>query len=238
MKNLNLNLKIGIFKTLILLGLSFYVTSCGDKTRIKRDLRGSLSKVQGVGFSEVFNQVLGPNCTECHSGYSEYRFVANQANRILDATLTGRMPKNRPELNDRLKAILNSWVEAGAPEVAGVETKPIPLEPTYESLRINVFGPKCLSCHSENGPAPNDRSFSTYAELLAANASFEELNFFPLLDPLAPRDSDFVLRIISERSPMPPIKFGQDPNYVPLPPVTPEELEVIVRWIELGLPEK
>ena len=105
----------GIF-TLILL------TSCENSVEFKEspipDFRATFP-VTVLTFENVNNQILKPNCIQCHPGYSDYETVFSKRENILDLVLKGRMPKNAPALDDDLKALLDAWVKKGAPVGGG-----------------------------------------------------------------------------------------------------------------------
>ncbi len=96
---------------------------------------------------------------------------------------------------------------------------PLPLEPNFESIRANIFEPKCLGCHSEGGRAEHI-PLGTLDDIL--NSPRE------LVIPGNPDESGITLAI--ER---------QDEKRMPPPPrrgpLSSEEVAAIRKWIETNL---
>jgi|GEM_PF-3566500 len=245
------------FKTILTTALTLSVlmgvlSSCGNKTREKEGPQVALAVVEGVGFQQVFDEVIKNNCLECHNEtpettYSSYRVVSTLAPKILSNVLSGRMPRGKPPLSLELKAVLQSWVDAGAPEEAGgAAAEQIPLEPTYDSLLVNFFLPKCLGCHSgtPGSPAPADINFASYDKLIATNKFVEGRTGYPLFDTEEPELSDFAYVVAGdpESDPvvlpaMPPLTLKNSPDYVSPGVATEEELETLYEWMRRGLPK-
>lgn len=222
----------------------FLLSSCGNKTRLKTDpSRQSFEVVEGIGFKEVFEGVIENNCLECHKSYAQFEVSSALASKMLTSIVTGRMPKGKPALGDKEKALLSSWIEAGTPEISGGEApKPFVLEPNYKSLFIGVIAPKCIGCHSgeASAPAPKDMNFSTYETFLEADAIYKARNGFGLIDANT-ENSDLVF-IVTDTGPggqpMPPLSINGLPDYVFPGAVTEEELEVIKEWMRIGAPKE
>lgn len=213
---------------------------CGNHTTLKSSNQ-AFNKIEGVGFERVFNEVFEKNCIECHSSYSNYQIVAQQADRILNAVETGRMPKNRPNISNLAFSVLKSWVENGAPEIPGQAPEMLPLEASYESLIVNIFGPKCLACHSGSldAPGPASINFSSYENLIQSNLLYEQRFGIGFLDTEFPEDSELIALVTDTSSQaMPPPMLPGNPNYVPPDRVTAKEVEVLIEWISLGFPER
>jgi hypothetical protein len=129
-------------------------------------------------FVQVTSLIFKPHCTRCHSQYADYSAVVGELRSIQNAIESNRMPKNARPLSAELKALLATWVNAGAPFAVAVPQKPtqpvnpdepstpvvnpnpLPtpppppvLEPTWTSLNRIVFGARCTVCHSPNGEA-------------------------------------------------------------------------------------
>ncbi|NQY99931.1 MAG: hypothetical protein HRT45_04590 [Bdellovibrionales bacterium] len=188
-----------------------------------------------ISFEMVSNEVLEKRCNTCHTQFRTYRYVKNNADRILSFVKSGQMPlspRNNQiaEMKDVEKALLEVWVNAGAPEFADTpaeDVEPLPLEPTWISLQENIFGPRCVMCHSQNNRrGPID--ISTYE-------AFEEQaeDLFDMADPF---NSPFIGAIIAREEqdfldPM-PAEWAR----IPLEPVSQEELLVIEEWIRRGRP--
>jgi hypothetical protein len=77
-----------------------------------------------VDFASVRSQILAPRCFSCHSeaagneggvNLETYENVNVRLSAIQTTVNTNQMPPSRP-LPDNLKALLNNWIENGAPE--------------------------------------------------------------------------------------------------------------------------
>lgn len=230
------------YNTILILTLSFILMSCGNRSRSKGNIgQRSFARISGLGFEDVFTGVIENNCIGCHETWDDYRTVQGfGTDRMLDAIVNGRMPKFAPALGFRDQSIFNSWVEDGSPEVAGQESEEIKLEPTFESLLVKVFSPKCIACHdgSDNAPGPASINLSTYEDIIASNNLYAERFGVGFLDVEFPEDSEIIF-LLEEgaEEPMPPLTLPGSPDYVRPESVTAKELEVIIDWISKGLPE-
>jgi len=237
----NINKKQIFYKSILTLALSFILMSCGNRSRSKIQVdQGSFARISGLGFQDVFNDVIDQNCLGCHDSWNDYQTVRGfGTDRMLDAIISGRMPKGGPILSFREQSIFNSWVQDGSPEVAGQESGDMKLEPNYKSILVKVFSPKCIACHdgSENAPGPASINLSTYEDLIASNELYAERFGVGFLDVEFPEDSEIIF-LLEEgaEEPMPPLTLPGSPDYVRPESVTAEELEVIIEWIRQGLP--
>lgn len=209
---------LGIF-TLILL------TSCGNSVEFKEspipEFRGTFP-VTALTFENINNQILKPNCIQCHAGYSDYETVFSERENILDAVLKGRMPKNAPALDDDLKALLNAWVKEGAP-AGGGNTAPVPtkLVATWESLSKKVIFPKCVQCHNPNGQA-------SFLDLSTRQKFFDQRH--DLLNNFEDVENSYLIEVITDPDePMPP-------EYSNIERLNEEEVKTLIEWIKKGLP--
>jgi mono/diheme cytochrome c family protein len=97
----------------------------------------------------------------------------------------------------------------------------IPLAPTYESLLVNVFEPRCIGCHS----GPNARKgldLSTYQSTL---------RYPRAVDTSRPRRSRLYKKTASGEMPMSMAKAAAQP-------LSRAEVDTILQWIVNGAPEK
>ena len=105
-----------------------------------------------------------------------------------------------------------------------------PLEPTLRSLQAQVFGAICTDCHVPGGPGP----FLLDSE----DATFQNLVGVPSLEVdllrVAPGDPEasYVVHKIEARADI----VGERMPPPPLPPLSQEQIEAIVLWIEMGAP--
>jgi uncharacterized membrane protein len=209
------------------------VTACGNIFHNKHenvtnsDNENANSKPT-ISFAEVRLKVLDPHCIKCHSNYVDYKSVKKNISQILNSVEQNRMPKNAIPISDDLKELLRAWVAEGTPENLETNTdSPEPtddgaLKPTWDSLKLNIFDPKCLVCHSANGKSPwvDFTNRATMAKTLIKHIDFKN-----------PDDSNLILRLRDTEEPMPPL-----PPQSTLTQLTEEEVLVVIEWIKAGLP--
>lgn len=214
-------------KILVLLSI---LTSCGNYTETKGVLEDTFSRNLGapIDFKTINEAIIQPHCITCHQQYATYDGVKNEANNILNAVNSNRMPKNAAPLSSAKKQLLAMWVAAGAPQ-GGENPTPPPndkLEATWVSLSAKVFFPKCLVCHNPQGQAK-------FLDLSSRQAFFEQRNRDfggeTLLDFDHPSESYLLTVITDPDEPMPPVWSN-------LELLKQQEIEVIIEWIEKGLP--
>lgn len=213
-----------------ILVLLFILTSCGNYTETKGVLEDTFSRNLDapIDFKTINEAIIQPHCITCHQQYATYEGVKNEANNILNAVNSNRMPKNAAPLSSAKKQLLAMWVAAGAPQ-GGENPTPPPndkLEATWVSLSAKVFFPKCLVCHNPQGQAK-------FLDLSSRQAFFEQRNRDfggeTLLDFDHPSESYLLTVITDPDEPMPPVWSN-------LELLKPQEIEVIIEWIKKGLP--
>lgn len=180
-------------------------------------------------FNLINSAILKPRCLECHSGaggndgginLETYENVIANLGIIKDEVASSSMPKNREKLSAKEKEVLFAWIDAGGPKVPSIvqtETPspaptpvPVPEPPTtftYEMVNTAVIQPRCISCHSDAGGNRGEVNLETYENVAA----------------LAP---DIESAILSGSMPRPRNK-----------PLTPEQKEMILKWISIGFPK-
>lgn len=187
---------------------------------------------EGVFFEEVRLKILEPKCVSCHNTYRNFEAAKSEANAILAAIESGRMPKRGPALDEEQTRIVRDWVAGGARNRPNSETnnlrptEPSELVPTWESLSSKVFFPRCVVCHNPNGEAK-------FLDLSSRQKFFEQRNreFIDgkLLDFELPESSYLVTVVTDPNEPMPPVGSS-------LPGLSEKEIETLKEWIRLGLP--
>lgn len=218
------------FRIFALICLATGLAACGPEPQLRSGLANASGEKLGdvPDFAEVRERVLAPYCLRCHVNYGEYPAVASQAAAVWDAVRTGRMPKGGPLLPTDVRDVLDRWVRAGAPFTKGPTPAPTPRElaPDYESLAENVFGPRCVVCHSPRGEA-KFLDLSSGAGLRAAAAkSWGGESLFVPEDP----EASYLIQVIRDPvEPMPPRRPG-------LRPLNEGEIDVLVEWIRRGTP--
>lgn len=190
--------------------------------------------------------------------------VRASANLALSEVEGGDMPPPRAgyqPLSACQQAILRKWIELGTPETSDVTVgslsecaqnkpgepntnpnpgdaagdtsgdtaggapgvKPIGEEAlTYQTFLTRILQPKCMSCHSPGGdPEASGILFYPYSELKSHKRLFT-----------GPGKKSKFVRLVTRR----------DGNQMPPPeatvaPLTQEEVDFAIRWIDAGLPE-
>lgn len=167
--------------------------------------------LETIDFEVIKQEILEPQCVQCHPAYSNYNNVKADLAAIQRSIETDRMPKDAPALEGNLKLLLAEWISLGAP--SKVIPKPIALAPNWKSLSEKVFFPKCAQCHNPAG-----------------QAAFLDLSTYEALKAL-PIDVDYLFEVITDpEQPMPP-------TWSNIAPVEAKQLEVMMQWFEQDLPE-
>jgi len=125
--NIQQTLKYFLYINLALF-VSSFVISCGTQkfeptfTDPKKKQQGNENKpAQVPSYEAVFSKVIEPKCATCHSSDGRPPALDNWnsiSQRVADIKRTAieqkTMPKGKPLTNEEL-ALLNSWIEGGAP---------------------------------------------------------------------------------------------------------------------------
>lgn len=180
----------------------------------------------GVTFKTISERVLGPNCISCHSNYSNFGSVKKEIASIQTAINSDRMPKRGPPLTAEEKQLLAQWINLGAPLETSAPVLVRPLQPDWDSISVNLVFPKCLVCHNPDGQAK-------FVDLSTRQAFFSSRDRLfggqKLLDFENPSESYLVSIVQDPSEPMPPPVSR-------IPQLTADEIAVLTKWIELGLP--
>ncbi len=213
-------------KTLFVINILLLLTSCGNSLEVKEspisDIQSITPQEESISFETVRSNILKSHCIQCHAGYNEYDIVFADKENILDAVLTGRMPKNAPSLDEELIVLLKSWVDQGAPLDSTV-TEPVTAElaATWESLSKKVFLPKCIQCHNPQGQA-------SFLDLSTRQSFFDQRDY--LLGNFEDALNSYLVEVITDpNEPMPP-------SWSNIDRLSQEEVDAIIEWVEKGLP--
>lgn len=181
-----------------------------------------------VSYSVINTSIMQPKCLECHSSaggdagginLETYENVTSNLNIIKSEVASDSMPKNRTKLTAKQKEILFAWIDAGGPLNAPTNppTPPTLPEPpatppavefiSYEMVHTKVIQPRCLGCHSETGENRGDVNLETYENVAALAGTIE----IEIKDGSMPRPRN--------------------------KPLTPEQKELILKWIANGAPK-
>lgn len=190
------------------------------------------------------------SCMSCHVGHSAPELgslssTQQNLNTVRTEIHANTMPPAKngyAPLSDCRKAILDSWIQQGAPETTatrvgdlaackgvadnpqeGPENTPIEQMPlTYQTLMTKILQPKCLKCHS---PDSDDLEaagllFYPYSEITKRSRLWA-----------GPGKTSKIVRSFTrtDGEQMPPPQDGA--------PLTPQEVEFVIRWIDAGRPE-
>jgi mono/diheme cytochrome c family protein len=209
-----------IFTASFLLAL-FFVTGCGHEKKGSAPFAAT-----NLNFNEAKLRVFGPSCVRCHNEGAKVPLVAyaDVKSRIAAIKTKALMDRTMPPggaLSADAIAFLSAWIDAGAPEGTNAEApKPVAkLEPTYESIRANIFATRCLSCHNPTGKA-SDVALDPKEDLLEPDEK--------LVVPGKPEESRlFVAVSRNDKKRMPPAKSLARP-------LDKDELDVLRAWIQSG----
>jgi cytochrome c553 len=203
--------------------------------------------------AKVVSESVLNTCSSCHAGkknpnLSSLDLVKINISKVVTEVESNAMPPTTAgyaPLTNCQKAILRRWWEMGMPEVSdervsslaacanantpGEGSQPPPSgsmanEPlVYDTFLKRIVQPKCIVCHN-----PKERSqaaqilFYPYSEILNQKQRFQP----PGASSKIVHD---VTRTDDERMPPPESK---------IPPLTQEEVDWLIRWIDAGIPEK
>jgi uncharacterized membrane protein len=220
---------------ILILMIMLSLASCGnyseDAPFTVRDIQ--LSEVN-LDFATIKNEILTPHCISCHSQYNSYNGVRREISKIAATVSSNRMPKNAPALPSGLKSLLNAWIDAGAPQFPGqgpVGPEPVKLTADWKSISENIIAPKCMVCHNPQGQAK-------FLDLTTRQGIFDSRNRTfaddqKLIDFETPENSYLVAVLQDEFEPMPP-----PPPFSNFGKLNAEEIAIITKWIQLGLPQE
>jgi uncharacterized membrane protein len=128
-------------KTLTMLSTLLALMACHykiDKQGAEPSPQNGEQAVEAIDFAFVKSEVFQPRCLECHAAGGSAEFIPLVTYNDVKANLSDikadiaddSMPKNRAPLTARQKQIVNSWIDAGAPEVAVQKPEAPTLPPT------------------------------------------------------------------------------------------------------------
>lgn len=223
------------FFSLWLIGFTaLAVSACGFRKEKppKEDFSTLSTDPSKVSYQMVHRRVLAPKCISCHGtsggvNLESYPAVKQHLAGVERTALRDKtMPKNG-SLSSAEAALLEAWIKAGAPEnpgVGGPDPEPTPppnqdpLEPTFVSIRKNIFDNRCMSCHSAGGQA-SGVPLQTLKDLIDSPRE--------LVLPGNPTESGLYIAVTrSDSKRMPPGGSLAD-----------DEIAVIKKWIEIGAPQ-
>ena len=146
---------MNFLKGVLVLACLFFLQACNYKNlKSQDDAPNTQQSVSAADFAFVMQEVLGPKCLQCHSGSSSfgvletYPQVFAYKNMIKSYVATDFMPFRRAPLTASEKQILNSWIDAGAPEFITASSTPAP------PVRVGPPQPEPSPVRSEPGPIP------------------------------------------------------------------------------------
>ncbi len=194
----------------------------------------SSSVEDGDYYAYIRQNILDAKCMTCHyagarqvdlSTYAALmnpkvivNFQPNQSPLFNDIS-SGAMPKGGTPLSAGDIAIVKQWIVNGCPNSVVPPPPPPPPQPTWTWLSANVFGPKCVGCHSGASPK-GDTDFSSYTNLINSQGSFTT----PIVAGNAAQSGVYT-EPSAQPQLMPPL---------PAPGLSTGELTAIFNWIQAG----
>lgn len=182
---------------------------------------------ENLSFANVQSLIFSPRCISCHGtsggvNLETYASVKNHLSKIEQTTIINRtMPKSPfPSLTEDEIAFLSAWIKAGAPEMPETPVQPpLPLEPTFSSIKERIFKTKCLLCHTA-GKSAARVPLETKEDLIDSPLE--------IVVPGDPDESGLMIAITrTDDKRMPPPTSGMSA-------LTAEEMNVIRQWILEG----
>jgi uncharacterized membrane protein len=187
-----------------------------------------------VDFKMVYDKVLKNKCSGCHDGtdadpkvfdISDYTEIFKRVDAVKERIARhgdGQMPPaDKDQLTVDEKALLNTWLNDGAPQ----KVQPTPqaeLLPTYKSISKNIFENKCMSCHAEG-----KKNFKDYAlEPLSAIVMGQDQQAIVKKDANSTKLIHSVLRTDAKK------RMPRKAD-----PLTQQEVDTLKKWIALGCPQ-
>ncbi len=209
-----------MLKSLLLVACLLAMVGCSYREdKQQRTFNGS------IGFAEIREAILAPNCFGCHNGgklvgLTTYEQVKANLGKIQDTVMVRKtMPKRGP-LGETEIAMLGRWIAEGAPEIGPPPSAPPPAPGgerqvvKWAELKQKVLNGRCLTCHYANNP-----------EFVSNLDSYEEFK--------GTISTSYFLSVI--RPVMPPAPKGT-PEGVPNPnELTKAEKEMLSYWLIDGM---
>jgi mono/diheme cytochrome c family protein len=158
---------VQIMNVSLLTILIFVFTACNyslDKS--SGDPSGGIpvGQLGALSYGVVRARVFSPRCIACHGNsggvnLDSYESTITNLVQIRRTTLELKtMPKGAPLSKDEA-ALLSAWIQMGAPKDApngSSAPAPLPgsgpLEPTFLSIKENIFSNRCVVCHNAAAP--------------------------------------------------------------------------------------
>jgi hypothetical protein len=125
-----------------------------------------------VNYTVLRDNVLKPQCMQCHSWVNSETEVIKRIvpgdpanSELYKVVLSGQMPASSPRLTSQSLTIVKYYIL----KVDGSQAqKPVPLNATYSSLKVNLFEKSCIRCHNPDVLAkhPKRPIFTTKAAII------------------------------------------------------------------------
>jgi mono/diheme cytochrome c family protein len=171
-----------------------------------------------VDFAAIRDNVLKPQCMQCHSWSTNETEVIKRivpgdpsTSALYKIVLSGQMPAGKPRLTDQSLGMLEQYILHVNSNQA---IKPIPLAATYASLKVHLFEKSCTRCHN-----PDVRIKHTKRPLLTSKeaiiARFDDI-LYSMTDAWNMNDNE-----------MPPATSD-------VPRVSEEVINMLIKWKDAG----
>ena len=241
--------KVMGYKSLItiILGLSFVACSPIHRGPANRTARPSVGGPAGLttsaaAFEGTLYPLIQTNCASCHGAGQSPEFAVNDVQNSNDALIQfglvdftnyddsrilqqvqadhNGVLTQTPTLDVDMRAEIENWALAGGNDSGQII---VALQPTYDSINARIFVARCNNCHSGAAPA-GGLDLSSYATAVAGGISGG-------VDAMTPENTPIFARVDDDGE-----ILGQQ-----MPaggtPLTQEERDVILLWIQNGTPE-
>jgi uncharacterized membrane protein len=185
-------------------------------------------------FALIRSKVLSRYCLDCHDGSRANRErlntfaevtaqLAQIKQRVFIDTASGKRMPPQSDLSASARALLDKWINAGAPEIGSSETVlPPEAKPTEISWSVvfeSVISPRCVRCHYEGGLS--DDGFTPIVNLkIYDNAK-------------GSASATFKYAIVKEE--MPPAPTGTADGAPNPKALTTQEKQILSDWIVQGM---
>jgi hypothetical protein len=201
---------------------------------------------QGLSFELLSARVFRPYCQECHNPTNlkgdlnvlSYENVLKNRDTIRLRVLESAdmPPADRVRPSSTNLEILRLWIAAGAPfdettpplptptpdptpDPTPTPTPP-PLEPSFSSIKINIFEPKCSKCHNSD-PTSDGDIFQSQEDMILDKLIISGL----------PEDSKLIKWVSPRPNGVSP-KMPPKNNNFGISPLTADQIDVLKAWIK------
>jgi mono/diheme cytochrome c family protein len=218
----------------------------GDETATAEAAGDAAVDLANVNYQDDVLPIFQQRCAECHGDEEQeeglklttYRAAMNgsqngtviepgdpDSSYLVKLIANGQMPKRGDPLPQSEIDTIIAWIAAGAPETAPAATESEPAEAPVDLTNVNyqdhvlpIFQQHCAECHG-------DEEQEEGLKLTTYRAAMNGSQNGTVIEPGDP-DSSYLVKLVVE---------GQMPKRGD--PLSQEEIDIIIAWIEAGAPE-